>query len=203
VAAVRLTRILDILVLLLLATLVVMPRPDATVKAALPLVPERRERAAELQAHLLGSPDDVPASLELADLFLDGHRPDWTLATIGHLLPAHADDFRLHLRRAVAYADRFESPPAFAAATRSWELCNGPAVPGVPPCDDAIRSRIALLRDTLERIKGIDMRNNPALAKDKIFEGLHPVWLMKKAPGAKPAAGKSPAPSPAPSPPAK
>jgi len=194
VAAVRLTRILDILVLLLLATLVVMPRPDATVKAALPLVPERRERAAELQAHLLGAPDDVPASLELADLFLDGHRPDWTLATIGHLMPAHADDFRLHLRRAVAYADRFESPPAFAAATRSWELCNGPAVPGVPPCDDAIRSRIALLRDTLERIKGIDMRNNPALAKDKIFEGLHPVWLMKR-PKGKPATGGTPPPT--------
>ena len=193
-AAVRLTRILDILVLLLLATLVVMPRPDATVKAALPLVPERRERAAELQAHLLGAPDDVPASLELADLFLDGHRPDWTLATIGHLMPAHADDFRLHLRRAVAYADRFESPPAFAAATRSWELCNGPAVPGVPPCDDAIRSRIALLRDTLERIKGIDMRNNPALAKDKIFEGLHPVWLMKR-PKGKPATGGTPPPT--------
>ncbi|HEY8924336.1 MAG TPA: hypothetical protein VIU64_08140 [Polyangia bacterium] len=196
----RLTRILDILVLLLLATLVVMPRPDATVKAALPLVPERRERAAELQAHLLGSPDDVPASLELADLFLDGHRPDWTLATVGHLMPAHADDFRLHLRRAVAYADRFESAPAFAAATRSWELCNGPPVTGVPPCDDAIRSRIALLRDTLERVKGIDMRNNPALAKDKIFEGLHPVWLMKKAPSAKPPAGK---PAPTPPPPVK
>ena len=109
----RLTRILDILVLLLLATLIVMPRPDATVKAALPLVPERRERVAELQAHLIGAP-----------------------------------------------------------------------VPGVPPCEDAIRSRIALLRDTLERVKGIDMRHNPALAKDKIFEGLHPVWLMKRAPGA-------------------
>ena len=176
----RLTRILDILVLLLLATLVIMPRPDATVKAALPLVPERRQRVAELQAHLIGAPDDVAASIELADLFLDGHRPDWTLATVGHLMPAHADDFRLELRRAVAYADRFEAAPAFAAANRAWGLCNGAPVPGVPPCEDAIRSRIALLRDTLERVKGIDMRNNPALAKDKIFEGLHPVWLMKK-----------------------
>lgn len=180
----RLTRILDILVLLLLATLIVMPRPDATVKAALPLVPERRERVAELQAHLIGAPDDVAASIELADLFLDGHRPDWTLATVGHLLPARADDYRLQLRRAVAYADRFEAAPAFAAANRSWELCNGAPVPGVPPCEDAIRSRIALLRDTLERVKGVDMRHNPALAKDKIFEGLHPVWLMKRAPGA-------------------
>ena len=188
----RLTRILDILVLLLLATLLVMPRPDATVKAALPLSPERRERVAELQARLLGTPDDVTGSLELADLFLDGHRPDWTLATVGHLLPAHADDYRLELRRAVAYADRFEAAPAFAAASRTWDLCNGPRAPNVPECDEAIRGRIALLRDTLERVKGIDMRNNPALAKDKIFEGLHPVWLMKR-PKAKAASAPAPA----------
>ena len=178
----RLTRILDILVLLLLATLLVMPRPDATVKAALPLSPERRQRVAELQAHLLGAPDDVNGTLELADLFLDGHRPDWTLATVGHLLPQHGNDYRLQLRRAVAYADRFESAPAFAAASQTWDLCNGPRVANVPECDEAIRGRVSLLRDTLERVKGIDMRTNPAMAKDKIFEGLHPVWLMKKPP---------------------
>jgi hypothetical protein len=137
---------------------------------------------AELQAHLLGAPDDVNGTLELADLFLDGHRPDWTLATVGHLLPQHASDYRLHLRRAVAYADRFESAPAFAAANQTWDLCNGPRVANVPECDEAVRGRVALLRDTLERVKGIDMRTNPALAKDKIFEGLHPVWLMKKPP---------------------
>ncbi len=190
----RLTRILDILILLLLATLLVMPRPDATVKAALALSPERRERVAELQAHLLGADDDVAASLELSDLFLDGHRPDWALATVGHLMPQHADDYRLQLRRAVAYADRFDAAPAYEAADRAWGLCNGAPVPGVPPCDEAVRGRIALLRDTLDRIKGLDMRSNLALAKDKIFEGLHPVWLMKRAP-AKPGA-KAPSPGP-------
>jgi hypothetical protein len=193
----RLTRILDILVLLLLATLVIMPRPDATVKAALVLAPERRERAAELQAHLLGNPDDVPASLELADLFLDGHRPDWALATVGHLLPAHANDYRLQLRRAVAYADRFEASPAFEAADRARTLCEGVPVPGVPPCDEAVRGRITLLRDTLDRIKGLDMRTNLAVAKDKIFEGLHPVWLMKPGKKTSPSGPPKPASAPA------
>lgn len=188
----RVTRVLDVLVLLLLATLVVMPRPNVTVKAALPLAPERRERVAELQAHLMGSPDDVAAALELSDLFSEGNRPDWALATLGAVLPRHENDYRLHLRRAVAYADRFESPPAFAAADRALELCDAPSpAPGVPPCDEAPRARIALLRGTLERIKGIDMRNNPALAKDKIFEGLHPVWVKKKPPAAPKAAGTS------------
>jgi|SRR5450432_2744694 len=175
----RVTRVLDVLVLLLLATLLVMPRANVTVKAALPLPPQRRERVAELQAHLLGSRDDVPAALELTDLFLEGHRPDWALATVGAVLPEHPNDYRLHLRRAVAYADRFEAAPAFAAADQALALCNAPPPAGGPVCEEAPRARITLLRGTLERIKGIDMRQNPALAKDKIFEGLHPVWVPK------------------------
>lgn len=180
---------LDVLVLLLLATLLVMPRANVTVKAALSLPPERRERVAELQAHLLGAPDDVAAALELSDLFLEGNRPDWALATVGAVLPLHENDYRLQLRRAVAYADRFESAPAFAAADRALVLCQAEPPAGVPPCDEAPRARITLLRGTLERIKGIDMRQNPALAKDKIFEGLHPVWVPrnKKRAGAPPA----------------
>lgn len=178
----RVTRVLDILVLLLLATLIVMPRASVTVKAALTLPPERRERVAELQAHLLGSPDDVAASLALADLYADSNRPDWVLATIGALLPRHDGDWRLHMRRALAYADRFESEPAFAAADRSLALCLAASKPAgaVPECSEAPRARITLLRNTLDRIKGVDMRANPALAKDKIFEGLHPVWVPKK-----------------------
>ncbi len=175
----RVTRVLDVLVLLLLAAVVVMPRPNVTVKAALLLQPERRERVAELQAHLLGTPDDVAASIELADLFLDGGRPDWALATVGALLPRHDDDYRLHLRRAIAYADRFEASPAFAAVDRALFLCNGAPVAGVPGCDEAPRARLNLLHQTLGKVKGIDMRNNPALAKERIIEALHPVWVPK------------------------
>jgi hypothetical protein len=76
------TRILDLIVIILLATVVLMPRPDATVKPALALDPERRARVAELQSALIGRPDSVDASVELANIFLDGHRPDWALATV-------------------------------------------------------------------------------------------------------------------------
>jgi hypothetical protein len=202
----RVTRVLDILVLLLLGTLVVMPRPSVTVKPALALGPERRERVAELQAHLLGTPGDLTARLELADLFLDAHRPDWALATVNGALPQHDADYRVHSTRAVAYADRFEAAPAFEAATRALELCeagpraehgagdtgaSGPppgdaaqAAGSAPPCGEAPRARLHLLHDTLERVKGIDMRENPALAKDRIFEGLHPTWIKKPRPPA-------------------
>jgi len=158
---------------------VIMPRPNVTVKSALTLAPERRERVAALQAHLQGQPGDLDARLELADLLLDAHRPDWALATVNVALDDHRDDFRVHMRRAVAYADRFEGAPAFQAADLALTLCEGPTPPHAPNCDDAPRSRLHLLHDTLARVKGIDMRGNPALAKDKIFEGLHPTWLKK------------------------
>ena len=191
----RVTRVLDVLVLLLLGALIVIPRPDVTVKPALTLAPERRERVAELQAHLLGSPNDVNAAIELANIYLDGHRPDWALATIGRVIPRHERDYRLHLLRAIAFADRFEAAPAYEAAQRAQKLC-GESVVGVPPCGEAPRARIDLLASTLARISGIDMRQNPALAKEKIFEALHPVWVPKRsrlhgAPGG--ASGSQPA----------
>ena len=145
------TRILDLIVLILLATILLMPRPDATVKPALTLDAERRARVAELQSTLIGRPDDVDASVELANIFLDGHRPDWALATVTGAAKYHPNDYRLHHLRAIAYADRFEGEPAFEAAVqRAVELCDATPPPaGAPACGDAARSRLALLSATL------------------------------------------------------
>jgi hypothetical protein len=175
----RVTRLLDLAVLLLLAVVLLMPRPDVTVKAALTVQPERRERVAELQSVLLGKPDAVEPAIELANIFLDGKRPDWALATVGGVLRHHQNDFRLHHLRAIAYADRFESLPAFEASSRALALCEGNPQ---PPCGEAERSRLHLLKSTLEGIASIDMRKNPALAKEKIFQRLHPTYVPKKKP---------------------
>ncbi|MEA2698504.1 MAG: hypothetical protein QOI66_2775 [Myxococcales bacterium] len=176
---VRVTRLLDLIVIVLLAAVLLMPRPDVTVKAALRLPTERRERVAELQAALLGKDDSLPEAIELADIYLDGHRPDWALATVGAVLPLHQDDYRLHHIRAVAFADRFESAPAFEAAKRALALCERPA-PAVPACGEAARSRLHLLNATLASVAGVDMRNNPALAKEKIMEQLRPTFIPKR-----------------------
>src|SRR5262245_58259919 len=119
----RVTRILDLFVLVLLAVVLLMPRPNVTVKAALKLPPERRDRVAELQAVMAGQPGSVDAAIELANIYLDGHRPDWALATVGAVVPRHEGDFRLQHLRAIAYADRFESAPAFEAASQALALC--------------------------------------------------------------------------------
>jgi hypothetical protein len=175
-----LTRILDLIVIILLATIILMPRPDATVKPALTVDPERRERVAELQSILIGRPDDADASLELANIFLDGHRPDWALATITTTLPYHRNDYRLYHVRAIAYADRFEGAPAYEAAEAALSLCERqPPVAGVPPCDEAVRGRITLLDHTLASVAGVDMKKTPYLAKERIFQQLHPAFLAK------------------------
>jgi hypothetical protein len=176
----RVTRILDLLVLLLLGAVLLMPRPDATVKPALAVDPELRDRVAELQSVLVGRPDAVDPSLELANIYLDGHRPDWALAAVGPALRTHADDYRLHHVRAIAYADRFEGEPAFEAAKQAAALCEKEPVPaGVPPCGEATHARLALLRSALESVARVDMKNQPYLAKERIFRALHPVFLPK------------------------
>jgi hypothetical protein len=182
-----LTRILDLIVIILLATIILMPRPDATVKPALTVDPERRERVAELQSILIGHPDDADASIELANIFLDGHRPDWAVATIGATLPFHRNDYRLYHVRAIAYADRFEGAPAYEAAEEALELCERqPPVVGGPPCDEAVRGRLTLLTHTLASVADVDMRKAPYLAKERIFQQLHPAFLARPKLKAKP-----------------
>ena len=174
------TRILDLIVLILLATVVLMPRPDASVKPALTLDPERRARVAELQSTLIGKPEAVDASVELANIFLDAHRPDWALATVTAAAKFHPNDYRIHNLRAIAYADRFEGEPAFEAAQRAVELCDATPPPaGAPACGDASRGRLALLAATLEEVSKVDMKKQPYLAKDRIFKTLHPTFIPK------------------------
>jgi hypothetical protein len=191
----RVTRILDLMVLLLLAAIVLIPRPDATVKPALALDPELQDRVAELQSVLVGQPGAVDKALELANLYLDGHRPDWALATIGPSLAARPDDYRLHHVRAIAYADRFDPDPGYEAAKTATALCErDPAPANAPVCGPAAHARLVLLRSALESVAGIDMKNQPYLAKERIFRALHPVYLSKPRPKAKAAPARTPSP---------
>jgi hypothetical protein len=187
------TRILDLIVIALLAAIVLMPRPDATVKPALAVDPDLRARVAELQSTLVGKPDDVAAALELSNIYLDGHRPDWALATVTTQLKHHPSDYRLHHLRAIAYADRFEGEPAHDASVQALSLCEkSPAPPAPAACGDAARTRLALLETTLKAVAGVDMKKQPYLAKERIFETLHPTFIPK--PKTKPAPTGNPSP---------
>ena len=193
------TRILDLIVLALLATIVLMPRPDATVKPALAVDPELRARVAELQSSLIGQPEDVDASLELARIYLDAHRPDWALSVVTDAARYHPRDYRVLHLRAIAYADRFEGVPAFDAAQSALALCEETPPPaGAPACGDAAHSRLALLTSTLEAVARVDMKGQPYLAKERIFQQLHPTFIPIPKPKAKAKQPTPPSPKPAP-----
>ena len=173
------TRVLDLAVLGMCAVVVLLPRPDVRVQPGLKLDPERRLRVAELEATLTTDPGQPAASLELADLFLDARRPDWALATATRALDRTGKDHRLHTRRAVALADHFEAGPAYAAADKALTLCrSGSTV----PCSDTERTRLELLHATLERVRDLDMRQNPNAARERIMKVLRPAYMPQLPP---------------------
>ncbi len=177
------TRVLDLAILGLVAVAILMPRPDVVVQPALKLPADRLVRVAELEAQLGAQPGEAEASLELANLFLDGHRPDWALATVQKAIEKTPTDHRLHTRRALALADHFEATPAFASVSEALKLCRAGSS---QPCSDLDRSRIEILHNTLERVNGIDMRKDPNEARARIMQALRPTYMPpQKAPPAR------------------
>jgi hypothetical protein len=171
------TRALDLAVLLLLAVAILMPRPDVKVKPALALEQTDRDRVAELQAQLLARPDDSATALELADLFMGAHRPDWALAAVSPALEGHPNDHRLHLRRSLALAEHYEARPAYTSMARALSLCESGSE---AKCTDGEYSRLSFLEGTLRRVKDIDMRKNPNAAKEELLKALRPAYLPRK-----------------------
>lgn len=173
----RIPRILDVVVFLLLVVAVLLPRPDVTAKPALVTDAAERERVAELQSVLLARPGAVDPALELGDLFLGAHRPDWTLAVLAPAIAAAPNDHRLHGLRALALADDFESGAAYRAAERAVALCSAGSS---APCGSAEAVRLGLAKATLARIKDIDMRKDPNAAKENLLKTLRPTFLPRR-----------------------
>jgi hypothetical protein len=189
------TRALDLAILVLLAVAILMPRPDVKVKPTLPENSPARQRIAELQAQLMAAPADSATALELAGVFMDVGHPEWALATLYSALAAHPDDHRIHLARSLAFVDHFEAGYAYGEALRALTLCEAGSVVS---CDESEHGRMVILKNTLDRIKNMDMRRDPNSAKDQIIKGLRSTFVPKKRPD-KPASEK-PAPAAAPAP---
>ncbi len=170
------TRVLDLAILVLLAVAILMPRPDVKVKPMLSENSPARPRIAELQAKLMATPADAATALELAGVFMDVGHPDWALSTLDAALAAHPDDHRIHLARSLAFVDHFEAGYAYGEALRALTLCEDGSV---VHCDDAEHGRMVILKNTLDRIKNIDMRRDPNSAKDQIIKGLRSTFLPK------------------------
>ncbi len=162
--------------LVLLAVAILIPRPDIKVKPALPEDSPARQRIAELQAQAMANPTDTNAALDLAGIFMDIGHPEWALASLDSVLAAHPDDHRIHLARSLAFVDHFEAGYAYAEAMRAITLCESGSI---APCDEADHGRIVILKNTLDRIKNMDMRRDPNSAKDQIIKGLRSTFIPR------------------------
>jgi hypothetical protein len=178
-------RVLDIAILILLAVAILMPRPDAKVKPSIAESSPVRARVAELQTQLMATPGDAQAALELSGIFMDLFHPEWALPILDKPIAAHPDDHRLFLARSLAFVDHFEAGYAYADAQKALALCEGGSA---FPCEEADHGRITLLRNTLNRIKNMDLRKDPNSAKEAIIQGLRMTYVPRKRPKAAPSA---------------
>src|SRR5262249_55982438 len=135
----------DFVGVILVAFVVLFSQPRVAVLPALPRAGTHDlDRISELQAHLMGAPDDFDGVLELSDLYLWQWRPDWSLATLGPVVERHPDDFRLQFAVAIAHADRFDFPNADAAIDRAQLACKKNA--GPQKCGEPDRVRMAVFK---------------------------------------------------------
>lgn len=168
------TRVLDLAVLALVAVAILLPRPDVIVQPGLKLDDEALLRVAELEATLSAQPGAVEPTLELTDLYLKAHRPDWALPSLGEAISRAPKDHRLHQRRAMALAEHFEASPAFAAVDQALTLC---LAGSSAPCSDTEKARLQLLHRTLKSVDGLDMRQDPDAARVRIMQALRPTYI--------------------------
>lgn len=171
-------RVLDVAVFLMVGFAVLLPRPDARAKPALALDALSRARVAELQQRLRADRGDAAVALELAELLIDGARPEFAVLVLAPAIERHPDDWRLHLRRALALADHYDLAFAFAAAERARELCAAGA--GPVPCREPDQARLDLLHGALARVKDIDARKDPNTVKERLLGSLRPAWWPRQ-----------------------
>lgn len=175
-------RIVDLIAVAAVAVVFLLPSGSLVAKPA--LVGDRVEldRVAALEDARFAAPDDVDRALALADAYqLLGH-PDWALATTAQF--TDAGDYRVHLLRATAYADRLQPKAALDEATRAYADCDRAGPKG---CNPSERVRIGIVAGPMRVLvdRGIDPRRDPKAARAAVTGVLHATKagdLIKDAP---------------------
>jgi predicted Zn-dependent protease len=172
----RVTRVVDVVVFVTVAVAVLLPRPDVKVKPGLELSDSQRVELAQLQSVLARDPGAIEPSLELSNLLLDGGRPELALSVLEPAIRRNPADHRLASRQSMAFADDWEGLAAYKAAERALALCeNGSS----HPCNESDRVRLTLMKSTFEKVKDIDLRDDPNSAKERILKALRPGRLPR------------------------
>ena len=175
-------RIVDLIAVAAVAVVVLLPSGSLVAKPALVGDKVELDRVAALEDARFAAPNDVDRALALADAYLLLDHPDWALETTAQF--EDAGDYRVHLVRATAYADRLQPKPAVDEAARSYAACDraGPA-----RCSTSERVRIGVVARPMQVLvdRGIDPRQDPKAARAAVAGVLHATKtgdLIKDAP---------------------
>jgi hypothetical protein len=164
------SRILDLIAVAAVAVVVLLPSGSLSAKPALVGDKIELDRIAELEDARFAEPDDVEPALALADAYLHADHPEWALATTAAFVTR--GDHRVHLARALAYADRWQPQASLAETDKAFSDCDAE---GEPRCDASQRVRINIVAAPMRALVDakIDPRKDPKRAREAVAGVLH------------------------------
>lgn len=193
------TRLIDLIAVLIVALLVLLPQPGVVVQPALVGDKADLDRLAVLEDAVFRAPDDIEAAVELGRVYLRAEQPAWALAVLRPHLGA--GDYRVHQVMASAYATLLKPDLALKEAEAGIKACEtaGPRCP--EPAFIRLQYIANLVRDLAQL--GIDPAREPLKAKLRVQAELRAAKALPPSPSARkpvapPAPGKSQNPAPAP-----
>jgi hypothetical protein len=164
-----LSRIFDLIAVGAVAVVLLLPSGSLSAKPALVGDKIELDRVAELEDARFAEPDDVTHALALADAYLRLDHPDWALATTASFVTRN--DHRVHLARALAYADRWQPRESLGESDKALAACDG----GDKSCDASERVRINIVAAPMQALvdANIDPRKDPKRAREAVAGVLH------------------------------
>lgn len=165
-----LSRIFDLIAVAAVAIVLLLPSGSLSAKPALVGDKIELDRVAELEDARFAEPDDVEHALALADAYLRMNHPDWALATTAAF--SARGDHRVHLARALAYADRWQPQASLAETEKAFGACD---TEGAQRCDASQRVRINIVAAPMQALVDakIDPRTDPKRAREAVAGVLH------------------------------
>jgi hypothetical protein len=165
-----LSRIFDLIAVGAVAVVVLLPSGSLSAKPALVGDKVELDRVAELEDARFAEPNNVEHALALADAYLHLSHPDWALATTAAFVTR--GDHRVHLARALAYADRWQPQASLAEADKALSACSAE---GDQRCDPSQRVRINIVAAPMQALVDakIDPRKDPKRAREAVAGVLH------------------------------
>lgn len=191
------SRLFDLLALLIVALVVLLPQPSIQAAPAVEGDQADLDRLAALEDAHSQRPGDVQVAVELGRAYLQVDQPAWALA----VLPLGAGaPYEAHQVAAFAYATLLRPADALREAEAGLAACERGG------CSETARIRLSYLAELMRKpvAAGVDPKKDPLAAKRAVSEALHATRVPERTAPAAPTAPATPptpgAPQPKPAP---